>query len=387
MPGSGVRPALMRVLRCRTPPSGWYTFRMSSAVFILGAGASAQSGCPCMYDFFDRAQTLFATGALGEFEADFQRVQAFRSKLQRSFAKADIDIFGLESVFNAIEMAITLGLEDDATRASFVRLIGGVLERTQLHTVTRNLNPNSNGISMRLAGPAGYTQLAGLIRRLLLNKHYSSLSFVTFNYDLGLEIALHGVGIPFSYHLDVNDKVPDGGVGVFKLHGSLNWHQVSKRDGVQYVPVEWIVSQAHALWDSTQTGNLSTPLMLSEVYRRHSRIDMELGDAFIVPPSENKAASRKILQPVWKAACLAIADADVISAIGFSIPATDQFFKLFYALGSVSDKILQGFYVVDKSDMVRSRYESLLGGHARHRLQVEVSDFVQGIRFLTEKLK
>ena len=79
---------------------------MSKTVFILGAGASRDSGAPLMNDFLDRARKLYVSGEYGErFREDFERVTGAISDLQKIHSKSELDIYNIEEIFAAFEMA------------------------------------------------------------------------------------------------------------------------------------------------------------------------------------------------------------------------------------------------------------------------------------------
>jgi len=82
---------------------------MSNIVFILGAGASKQSGVPIMNEFLDTADLLFKNGIFREKEEIFKLVREGISKLQAVHSKSRLDVNNIESVFNAFDMAKTLG--------------------------------------------------------------------------------------------------------------------------------------------------------------------------------------------------------------------------------------------------------------------------------------
>ena len=80
----------------------------AKTIFILGAGASAQSGVPVMSNFLDIAEVLWRTGKVESAAEHFETVFEGRSKLQAVFSKARLDIMNIEDVFAAFEMGRTL---------------------------------------------------------------------------------------------------------------------------------------------------------------------------------------------------------------------------------------------------------------------------------------
>ena len=55
----------------------------------------------------------------------------------------------------------------------------------------------------------------------------------------------------------------------------------------------------------------------------------------IVPPAWNKADYHHTLSKVWSRSASELEEAEYIFVIGYSLPPTDAFFKLLYALGTV----------------------------------------------------
>lgn len=88
---------------------------MSHCVFILGAGASAPSGCPVMNNFFSIGDALYRdaiirgnTDGCPE-QAEFIRLHQFRDYIRKNRTQITTDVDNLESVFNTIELSRFLG--------------------------------------------------------------------------------------------------------------------------------------------------------------------------------------------------------------------------------------------------------------------------------------
>ena len=85
-----------------------------------------------------------------------------------------------------------------------------------------------------------------------------------------------------------------------------------------------------------------------------------------------------MLKSVWREASSAFATAENIFVIGYSLPMSDQFFRSFYALSTISDSIVERFWLFDPAhdEEISRRFHSLLGpailGRSRfvhHRLE------------------
>ena len=70
-------------------------------------------------------------------------------------------------------------------------------------------------------------------------------------------------------------------------------------------------------------------------------------DLMIVPPTWDKSDGHKKLSTVWKKAASDLGSADNIIVIGYSFPKSDVFFHHLYALGSVGEKPLSRFIVIN----------------------------------------
>ena len=82
----------------------------------------------------------------------------------------------------------------------------------------------------------------------------------------------------------------------------------------------------------------------------------------IVPPTWEKQRRRDALANVWRRAAEELHNARSIIVIGYSLPESDAFFRLLYALGSVGPSVLDMFWVFDPDEgNVKGKFEDLLG--------------------------
>ena len=90
-----------------------------------------------------------------------------------------------------------------------------------------------------------------------------------------------------------------------------------------------------------------------------------------MPPTWNKADYHKALSHVWVRATTELEEAEHIFIIGYSLPESDAFFRLLYAIGTVSKKTLKHIWVYNPSQDsgVQDRFERLLGPGARARFK------------------
>jgi hypothetical protein len=104
-------------------------------------------------------------------------------------------------------------------------------------------------------------------------------------------------------------------------------------------------------------------------------------EPLIVPPSWNKVEYQESISQVWSRAAKELEAAEYIFIIGYSLPETDAFFRLLYALGTVGNVPLKKIEVFnpDTSGQVENRFKSLMGPGALSRFNYIPQPFHQAI--------
>lgn len=338
---------------------------MAKTVFILGAGASAQAGAPMMANFLDKARTLLAAKKIdGTDKEDFEKVFVGISLLQRVHSKSELDIYNVESVFSAFEMAKTLNAFPDKNPNEIDKLITSlrrVIVRTLELSVKFPVENNSIGI------PPPYKEFLDLVRDLKRSiKPTQTVAILTFNYDICIDRAVLCSGFKIDYGLS-EPKEEYNSIPILKLHGSLNWS--SSRNDNEIIP--WYLEDYHNSHQSisllsTEFCALPIGSQLTEM-NNNTTYKTVTGEPFIVPPTWNKQESHRNISKVWSRAASELSDAENIMVIGYSMPPTDSFFKYLYALGTVGNSLLRRFWVFNPDESVRNRFLELLGPGAEAR--------------------
>ena len=208
---------------------------MSNVVFILGAGASRQCGAPLMADFLDVASHLYRTGQCSGKEEHFKRVFEAIGALQAVHSKAQLDLNNIESIFTAFEMANVLNKLPNHTPESIPSVIAS-LKEVIVTTLERTIDfPVKQG---HIKAPSPYEQFATLLNYLREQAFpQQSISIITFNYDVALDVALTRLGLGPDYGTAIKPKVRNP-IPLFKLHGSLNWASEKEKGGIHPVHLE-----------------------------------------------------------------------------------------------------------------------------------------------------
>src|SRR5436305_3453405 len=276
---------------------------MADVVFILGAGASRDSGAPLMRGFFGRAKDLmiYRRAKLGEPRAAaLQAAFDVRRELQALHSKTWLDLGNIEEVFAFLEMRALLEPtpEHDQQVRNLETLIAATLELSvQFHVASRDGRPEASDA------------YAGL-RRIIAGLHNKrrSVACITFNYDLALEQALsqswgqEGRTEDFDYCLGHS-----GGEGMplLKLHGSLNWFRCPG--------CKQIVAVAQRGQFSFETSDQNkVAIKLPTQWPTHGAENREIcsnnntllpvENPLLVPPTWNKHGRYSQILPVWQRA-------------------------------------------------------------------------------------
>jgi len=341
---------------------------MAKTVFILGAGASKHAGAPLMNEFLDKAWSLLATGKLGAAENnDFQLVRNGINELQLAHSKGDLDIWNLEAVFDAFEMAALIGRlgnlgEEDVKRLpeAMRQVILATLEEEMLLPVERE---DGSPLPAPTAPYRGF--VAALTGRPQDREEYPAV--VTFNYDICLEWALYPRGCSWMYCL--NEAEPNNGPKVLKLHGSLNW-AFCRSCGA--VGISWELGDI--VRAAARNADLAHGLRLSQMQPRVVTRPPQLPQCkcgepnravMLVPPTINKGPYHAVLSRVWAAAAAELRSAEEIFVCGYSLPETDLFFRYLYAVGTIGEASLRRVWVFNPDASVKPRFEKLLGRQVR----------------------
>jgi hypothetical protein len=361
---------------------------MAETVFILGAGASYESGAPLMYNFFDKMGHVIGESEDEGLKDCLARVVRAVVGLESSVARVNVDTNNIESVLGLFEMAHLVDKQlvegDSPGKPDLVitldHLIAETIEKSLLYDVSSDL-----GISPH----SSYAGLAELIRDIDPN-HPRSCAVITLNYDCSLELALAKAGVPYCYSLP-SEKGLESSMCILKLHGSLNWGHCRQEDGDSH-PVMAYRIENYLRNRSIRPGQRQVSLPIShfldsmECPECHTRCT---NTPVIVPPSWNKTAVRDSLKPIWQQAVRELASAHNIYIIGYSMPETDLFFRDLLALGIGGGARIERFWVYDPSESVRKRYREDVVGPAlagRDRFRTEDSTFSLAVEDLRKRL-
>jgi hypothetical protein len=361
---------------------------MAKNVFILGAGASKEAGAPLMAEFLDVARDLLASGEIKEgrdkasFEKVFEAIRRFRDIHYKSY----LDLDNIEAVFGAFEMSRLLkgsvkysAEEVEIIIKSIRTLISKTIELTMKYPLRGS----------QLSASSTYASFAELVAKLGSESGRYASSVLTFNYDLGMDVALYRQGVRVDYALPQDDD--RGTFKLLKLHGSLNWGKCSNESCGLIVPwhLDTFFQKYHYnSWrDEFQLVILDIASKLWDY--KHPKCNNILNpEPVIVPPTWNKTEYHGTLREVWAQAGKELSEAENIIVIGYSHPVSDSFFRYLFALGSVGDANIKRFWVFDpaESDEVEGRFRELIGTGIDKRFRMFKKPFSEAIGIIEKEL-
>lgn len=349
---------------------------MSNIVFILGAGCSKLAGVPLINEFLDTAHRLHTIEEVKPQSEHFERVFKAIGSLQLVHSKAQLDLNNIESIFNAFEIANTIkklpGFDSDAIPQviqSLKEVIVATIQKTLVFPVFQS----------RLAIPPPYDSFAKLLSYLTQQATpRETISIITFNYDIAIDVALYLSGIRYDYCIENTDC---SGIPLLKLHGSLNWASRTTDNAIIPLTLSEYFKYYHLTFPQDRRNTI-IPIgsQLKEYFSKHSQEQVN-NEPFIVPPTWNKADHYASINSVWARAAYDLGEAEYIFIIGYSLPGTDFFFRLLYALGTVSDTPLKSIKVFnpDGGSSIQERFESILGAAAKARYKYTKFTFQDAI--------
>ncbi len=346
---------------------------MIENLFILGAGASVDAGAPVMNNFLDRAEDLLAQDAYQEPE-EIKELFSVITSLNSIQSKANIDLNNIESVLGLLEMSEILKYPINQNELDFRSLQNTykkMIAETLVHTMKFQLL-DTNKIS-----PIGsYVKFVKLLKD---QKEKSAI--ITFNYDLGIDVALTNERIKFQYYISPDDKK----FPLLKLHGSLNWYQDRNDIVTPHYITDFFKNWSFGLLNvqMNETTTFSFDEYISDYFpNQYPNIT-----PFIVPPTWNKTMYHKSISNIWNKASACLSKAKNIFVIGYSLPETDAFFKYLFSLGTNSRTRIRKFCVINPdTNGTKERYTELLGPQMKERFSYVSKTFEHGLEELEKIL-
>jgi len=347
---------------------------LATDVMVFGAGASHSMGIPLMQGFIDAADELRGsppqTLSLDAFSHFFELLE---NHLPRLHQRSVVDLRNIESVFSLVEMGRLVrrlpGIDDNDVESA-AAAVRRVLAETIIHTGAFDL------VDAQWVPPREYSAIATLGGSSLQSYKPGSTAFITFNYDLGLDFALHWLGLPIDYGLEKSSS----GVPLLKLHGSLAWGACTQCLTIVSISFKGIFEANRGIPVSRgPMKRILDPYRAISAFSPHCAGAPLSSEPALVPPTWNKTQYHKQFASVWARAASEIASAKNITVIGYSMPQSDAFFRDLLALSLCGGARLKRFTVVDPTQQVAQRFQDLLGPECRdrfHHYQGTFSDYV-----------
>lgn len=336
-------------------------------LFILGAGASRAANAPLMYDFIDRATRTHLKRESNWASESFQRVLEARRKLQVAYAKSNVDLDNIENLFSTFEMATLIGRLGSLSHES-VESLPTDLRYLIMRTLESSILYKIDGIEKDISSPYPYDHFCDLLLELNSSSETGPVGVMSFNYDLNLEFALARKK-KYPYY-GINKTQPNKShIPLYKVHGSLNWFRNELTGEIEYHNIKLPdIKTYFDRWGLDRQGY--KPIDTMELLYGSEKWGEALHPKpIIVPPTWNKGIYQEMLKSVWRNSASALASAENVFIIGYSLPPSDQFFRSFYSISTISDSMIDRLWLYDptSSEVVTERFRTLLGPAIRDR--------------------
>jgi hypothetical protein len=341
-----------------------------------------------MFDFVELAAKVLRRGEAAWAQSYFELSLEARRKLQHAYVKSTIDLDNIENLFATYEMASLIGRLSNM-EPSLVQQLPKSLRYLIMRTLEQCLLYPITGADDQVLAPYPYTAFAELLAEMQRIKEYAPVAVINFNYDLCLDYALALQSMPVDYGLRVTRTAP-GAIPHYKVHGSLNWFRDSATSSIHAAPVRPLPAKTY--WDRLGLDRAAErPIDTMELLFGSEKWGESLHpEPIIVPPTWNKGWYQEQLQSVWRNASDALATAENVFVIGYSLPPSDQFFKAFWSISTISDSVIDRFWLFDPSAApgIVERFSSMLGPAImdRGKFRFEQLKFTGAIRFIADYL-
>jgi hypothetical protein len=309
-----------------------------------------------MESFIDRAEEILKHEPQSVTKADFELVlDLIANRLQRLHAKSRVDLTNIESVFSLVEMGRLLRSFPETSGYDKIEQAASAIRRVLAETIQHYCR--FQWLDGQWKPPEPYD---ALVKANV--KQGNIAAFITFNYDIAIDFALHWNRHSIDYGLGRGGVVP-----LLKLHGSLGWTTCSCGE---VIPLT--MDQVFQELLVRQNGKYAIPglqrLSGIDPHCAHGKIS---GEPAIVPPSWNKTQYHAQFSSIWGRAAKELAEAEEITVIGYSLPDSDSFFRDLIALGMYGSVRLRRFRVVNSDTNVEAKFRALLGPECERRFQFD----------------
>jgi hypothetical protein len=330
---------------------------MAKVLILFGAGASKSAGVPVMAEFLEQADLLRQTRSGDIKSSAFDIVFELLTDLEILHSKSAVDLQNVESVFNLIEMARLVRRMPDKSEAE-IEQASGAIRRLLADTIEWTCKFQVR--EGKLEPSRAFAKLSNHIASGEVGMRSRKWAFVSLNYDVALDFALHHSKVPYTYALPQTAPKPDA-VPILKLHGSLNWTQC-ECGAVVEAPMGDVLRFPFCQPPSLRESIHFLPISrcLASVRHRDCAF-VPKGDPAIVPPSWNKTQYQQTFAAIWSRAAHELSIAENIVIIGYSMPTTDSFFRDLFALGMAGRTRVKRFIVINPDGNMRDQFGQVLG--------------------------
>jgi hypothetical protein len=310
-------------------------------VLFLGAGFSASFGLPVMNSFFPLARQ---SDALSADEKEF--LEAIQRFAHMGVRLISVPRNNLEAILSFLIMAEQLGIRPKGIEEVLAKCKASNAEILLRQIVRKIYGPISREV---------LRQHPGAFRTLVRYSNHQlqdDLTIVTTNYDLVAETMMLTIGQRASLP---GDWVSTSGrptaadnpsslydmssqTKICKLHGSVNWKDVTTEEWKSKLVVE----QRCQNYSNLMGDSMFLPIAIMPDF--HHDVDYA---PIVVGPTLFKHQADPRFAQVWQTAAAALAAAEHVLFVGYSFPESDTYMRYFLGASLVDNVNLESIRILD----------------------------------------
>jgi len=319
-----------------------------------------------MGNFFDIAERQLLQGAFDtEEREEIAKVFESFSELYKIYAKATLDSRNLEAFFGAIEMARITERFGVFGKKEVEEIYTGLIKMI-VRTLDNSIEFNNRLVPRRAASTPFHPKGSyPAFVEDIVSKGTASFAIITFNYDTALDFELFARDIEFEYALE--NQSSSQALKLLKLHGSSNWAVTDEGEGIKVYSISEFMSKRGLAVIETHRHHSSARLPISK--HLQDILPSKKVRSLVIPPTWTKSEYRDSIARIWKQAAVELSEAKNIYVVGYSLPETDSFFRYLYALGTISPRRIERFWVFNQDQGAGTfrKYQELIGDTVKDR--------------------
>jgi hypothetical protein len=321
-------------------------------VYVIGAGFSAPLGLPVVGNFWEKSKELHAQG-----KADFGKVFKQFERLHKTSSYYESDQFNIEEILSILSMG-SLVRQNDKEREDFSGYVTDVITAYSPSTV------GSDSGKFAPLHTFGSYAFSGLFESMAVDKRIL-MGYGAFVSNV-LGLAYDGVRQPTNHFVArCKGQLSDTQYTIISLNYDLILEMICEYASKHY-------GSKVAFKRDFQEGLIEGTYL--------AKLHGSVGED-IIPPTWNKAIVGDKIISAWRIARAALASANHIRFIGYSLPKTDSYIQYLFKEAILDCEFLKTIDVIclDPDSTVKARYKDFVRFGRFRFASTRTEDYMQAM--------